>query len=209
MGRDARQTVVGRLHDASGSVDGPVRPLVWLGRGEVTGRLHVRWNTRHGGPGPADDEQGFVVLRRLLHDRTIDPRDRLARSLLRLLYAQPITRAAALRTNTAALAADGQQLGRAVAGAHLRAAALARPLRRNGQDPCRSTRWREAATALASVTRRKGGFSMAIVLRHEVVDGFCSNGSIRMPRGRSTSWSRCCRYGEQTLYRAFSWNDDA
>jgi hypothetical protein len=46
-------------------------------------------------------------VRRLLHDPDIDPRDRLA-GLLLLLYAQPLTRTAALRTNDVATTADGQ-----------------------------------------------------------------------------------------------------
>lgn len=72
--------------------------LFWLDRSDVTAPLHVPWTTAQRGRGPLDDEQRFAVLRRLLHDDSIDLRDRLAGSLL-LLYAQPLTRTAALRTS--------------------------------------------------------------------------------------------------------------
>jgi hypothetical protein len=64
-------------------------------------------NTRGHGPAPLDDEQRFAALRRLLHDRDIDPRDRFAGCLL-LLYAQPLTRIAALRISDIAATPDGQ-----------------------------------------------------------------------------------------------------
>lgn len=48
------------------------------------------------------------MLRRLLNDGELDPRDRLAGCLLLLLYAQPLTRTAALRTSEVAPTAEGQ-----------------------------------------------------------------------------------------------------
>jgi hypothetical protein len=67
----------------------------------------VSWSTRGPGPVPLEEEQRFAVVRRLVDDRGIDPRDRLA-GLLLLLYAQPLTRTAALRTNDVATTSDGQ-----------------------------------------------------------------------------------------------------
>lgn len=56
----------------------------------------------------------FAILRRLLHDPELDPRDRFAGSVL-LLYGKPITHIAALRTAAINVDADGQttlRLGR-------------------------------------------------------------------------------------------------
>jgi hypothetical protein len=69
--------------------------------------LHVAWNTRGPGPAPLDDDRRFAAVRRLLHDRDIDPRDRFA-GLLLLLYAQPLTRTASLRTSDVGTFPDGQ-----------------------------------------------------------------------------------------------------
>jgi hypothetical protein len=80
--------------------------LAWLERSDVTGRLHVPWNVARNGHGPLDDEQRFAVLRQLLHGDGIDQRDRLAGALL-LLYAQPLTRTAALRTSDIRTTASG------------------------------------------------------------------------------------------------------
>jgi hypothetical protein len=68
---------------------------------------HVAWNTAGHGPPPLNDERRFVAVRRLLHDGRIDARDRFAGPLL-LLYAQALTRTAALRTNDIATSAAGQ-----------------------------------------------------------------------------------------------------
>jgi hypothetical protein len=81
--------------------------LQWLARADVTGELHVAWTARGHGLAPLDDEHRFAAVRRLLHDSGVDPRDRLAGCLL-LLYAQPLTRTAALLTSDIAATADGQ-----------------------------------------------------------------------------------------------------
>ena len=81
--------------------------LAWLERRELTPRLHVAWNARGPATAPLPDEERFAALRRLLHDSDAAPRDRLAGCLL-LLYAQPLTRTAALRTSDVALTADSQ-----------------------------------------------------------------------------------------------------
>lgn len=75
--------------------------LAWLGRAEVTGALRVAWSTAGAGDTPLSDDERFEHLRRLLHHDRADPRDRLAGCLL-LLYAQPLTRTACLRTTDVA-----------------------------------------------------------------------------------------------------------
>jgi len=81
--------------------------LRWLARGEIIPPLHVAWNARRETGPPLGDDRRFAVLRQLLHDREADPRDRLAGCLL-LLYAQPLTRTAALRTSDVERDADGE-----------------------------------------------------------------------------------------------------
>jgi hypothetical protein len=81
--------------------------LAWLERTDVTGPLQVPWNIHKQSSGPLDDDQRLAALRRLLHDCRVDPRDRLAGSLL-LLCAQPLTRTAALKTGDITITNDGQ-----------------------------------------------------------------------------------------------------
>jgi hypothetical protein len=71
--------------------------LAWLRRADVTGALNVDWDDRLPTRPAIDDEQRFAILRRLLHDPELDPRDRFAGSVL-LLYGKPTTRIVALRT---------------------------------------------------------------------------------------------------------------
>jgi hypothetical protein len=71
--------------------------LAWLRRAKVTGSLDVDWDDRPATRPAIDDEQRFAILRRLLHDPELDPRDRFAGSVL-LLYGKPTTRIVALRT---------------------------------------------------------------------------------------------------------------
>src|SRR5215212_128452 len=56
--------------------------------------------------GLTTDERRLAILRRLLEDRSIDPRDRFAGSVL-LLYAQPLTRIARIRISDIATTSDG------------------------------------------------------------------------------------------------------
>jgi hypothetical protein len=106
--RDLRQDLIDAWIAAGASTRRRVRMfLQWLARAGVTGEMHVAWNTRGHGPAPLDDEQRFAALRRLLHDGDVDPRDRFAGCLL-LLYAQPLTRIAALQTGDIAATPDGQ-----------------------------------------------------------------------------------------------------
>jgi hypothetical protein len=72
--------------------------LRWLARAGVIGQLHVAWATAKDGQAPLAEQHRFAAVRRLPHDRHIDPRDRFA-GLLLLLYAQPLTRTAALKTS--------------------------------------------------------------------------------------------------------------
>jgi hypothetical protein len=88
--------------------------LAWLRRAKVTGALHVDWDDRLPTRPAIDDEQRFAILRRLLHDPELDPRDRFAGSVL-LLYGKPITQIAALRTTDIHTTPDGEitlRLGR-------------------------------------------------------------------------------------------------
>jgi hypothetical protein len=79
--------------------------LAWLARTGTTGKLHVTWDYLSTHTIPLEDLERFALLRTLLHDRQIDPRDRLTGSLL-LLYAQPVTRTA--RLTTADIHHDGE-----------------------------------------------------------------------------------------------------
>lgn len=81
--------------------------IAWLQRGEIlTARLQVPWEYRSPGRPALTDEQRLRILRRLLDDSSIDLRDRFAGAIL-LLYAQPLTRIARIRTNDIATTGDG------------------------------------------------------------------------------------------------------
>jgi hypothetical protein len=80
--------------------------LAWLRRASVTGPLDVDWDDRLPTRPAIDDTQRFAILRRLLHDHEVDPRDRFAGSVL-LLYGKPTTRIVALRTTDVQTTPDG------------------------------------------------------------------------------------------------------
>lgn len=81
--------------------------ITWLQRGEILGaRLDVPWDYRATGEPALPDERRLAILRRLLEDRSIDPRDRFAGAAL-LLYAQPLTRIARIRISDIAMTSDG------------------------------------------------------------------------------------------------------
>ncbi len=80
--------------------------LAWLARAGVTAALEVAWDDRLPTRPVLSDDARFDLLRRLLNDREIDTRDRLAGCLV-LLYAQPLTKIAALKTSDVELRADG------------------------------------------------------------------------------------------------------
>jgi hypothetical protein len=113
--RDLRQDLVDEWVTAGGTIRRRVRLfLAWLGRAGVTGPLEVAWDDRLPARRALDDGQRFAILRRLLHEREIDLRDRFSGSVL-LLYGKPVTRIAALRTTAICVAPDGVttlQLGR-------------------------------------------------------------------------------------------------
>lgn len=92
------------LHPRAGVVRCDV---AWLARDGNIAPLQVAWNTRGEVARPLEDDHRLAVLRRLLHDEKADPRDRLAGCLL-LLYAQPLTRTAALETSGIALNSEGR-----------------------------------------------------------------------------------------------------
>lgn len=112
---DLRQDLVDRWVAAGSRMRRRVRMfLAWLRRGSVTGALDVDWDDRHPTRPAIDDEQRFGILRQLLHDRDLDPRDRFAGSVL-LLFGKPVTRIAALTTTDVHTAVDGEvtlRLGR-------------------------------------------------------------------------------------------------
>jgi hypothetical protein len=88
--------------------------LAWLRRANVTGALRVDRDDRLSTRPAIDDEQRFAILRRLLHDPGLDPRDRFAGSVL-LLYGKPTTRIVALRATDIQTTPDGEitlRLGR-------------------------------------------------------------------------------------------------
>lgn len=70
--------------------------LAWLARGQVIAPLEAPWNAHAGIAAPLDDDQRLAILRRLLEDERLDPRDRFAGALV-LLFGQPLTRIAQLR----------------------------------------------------------------------------------------------------------------
>jgi hypothetical protein len=80
--------------------------LAWLRRASIAGRLDVEWDDRPATRHAIGDEQRFAILRRLLHDESADLRDRFTGSVL-LLYAQPVTRIAALATTDIDITRDG------------------------------------------------------------------------------------------------------
>ena len=112
---DLRQDVVDEWIACGGRQRRRVRLfLAWLRRANVTGALHVDWDDRPPRRPAIDDEQRFEILRRLLHDPKLDPRDRFAGSVL-LLYGKPTTRIVALRTTDIHATSDGEitlRLGR-------------------------------------------------------------------------------------------------
>jgi hypothetical protein len=95
---DLRQDLVDEWIAGGGRQRRRVRLFLgWLRRANVTGALHVDWDDRLPTRPAINDEHRFAILRRLLHDPELDPRDRFAGSVL-LLYGKPTTRIAALRT---------------------------------------------------------------------------------------------------------------
>lgn len=72
--------------------------LIWLKRTGTTGELHVAKPEAINRTIPLADIERMKILTILLNDTQLDPRDRLAGSLL-LLYAQPLTRVVKLATN--------------------------------------------------------------------------------------------------------------
>ena len=112
---DLRQDLVDEWVTAGGTTRRRVRLfLAWLERASVIARLEVGWDDRVPTRPALDDDRRFAILRRLLHDRDVDLRDRFVGSVL-LLYGKPITQIASLRTTAINVDADGQttlRLGR-------------------------------------------------------------------------------------------------
>ena len=74
-----------------------IRPFIaWLERTGTTGSLHAPWRAPVAIGPPLDDHQRLALLRRVVEDERLDPRDRFAGALV-LLFAQPLTHIVALR----------------------------------------------------------------------------------------------------------------
>jgi hypothetical protein len=117
--------------------------LAWLRRARGTGTLDVDWDDRLPTRPAIDDEQRFAILRRLLHDHDIDPRDRFTGSVL-LLYGKPITRIAALTTADIHTTPDGGitlRLGRGEIPLPEPLDAIAKALRDQQLQRTRSDAW--------------------------------------------------------------------
>ena len=79
--------------------------VVWLRDSRINTGLHIAWVPQ---PAPAvtvSDEQRWRAVDRLLHDRTLRRYTRIG-GLFTLLFAQPLTRIVAMRTDQVILAAD-------------------------------------------------------------------------------------------------------
>jgi hypothetical protein len=81
--------------------------IAWLQRADVTGALHVDWPYDFPQRAPLQDKERFAVLCRLLDDHELRLRERFAGSVL-LLYAQPLTRIAQLRTSDITMTDRGE-----------------------------------------------------------------------------------------------------
>ena len=112
---DLRQDLVDEWVTAGGTIRRRVRLfLAWLARASVVAPLEVAWDDRLPARPALGDDERFAILRRLLHAREIDLRDRFAGSVL-LLCGKPLTRIAALRTTAVSVDANGEttlELGR-------------------------------------------------------------------------------------------------
>ncbi len=158
---DLRQDLVDQWVSQGGTTRRRVRLfLTWLQRAGAIGQLHVAWDDRLPGRPALDDEERFAILRRLLHDSTIDLRDRFAGSLL-LLYGKPITRIAALRTTSISVDHDSQttlQLGRGGIPLPEPLGAIALALRYQQRQRTETEGWlfpgRHAGTHIAADTLR-------------------------------------------------------
>jgi hypothetical protein len=112
---DVRQDLVDDWVAAGSMIRRRIRLfLQWLERAGVTGPLDVEWDNRLPTRPSLSDDQRFALLRRLLHDREIELRDRFAGAVL-LLYGRPFTQIAAMKTTAIGVDAGGQatlRLGR-------------------------------------------------------------------------------------------------
>jgi hypothetical protein len=139
---DLRQDLLDQWVGGGGTTRRRVRLfLAWLERSGEIGPLEVAWSDRPPTRRALADDERFAILRRLLHERQIDLRDRFAGSIL-LLYGRPITKIVELRTTTVGLGASGVttlQLGRGAIPLPEPLGAIALSLRyqqleRNGTD---------------------------------------------------------------------------
>ena len=134
--------------------------LAWLERAGVIGALEVAWHDRVPPARRWTTSERFAILRRLLHDRELDLRDRFAGSVL-LLYGKPLTRIAALRTRCHHVGGDGAatlRLGRGEIPLPEPLGAIALALRHGSSSGPERTGWllpgRHAGTHITADTLR-------------------------------------------------------
>jgi hypothetical protein len=106
--------------------------VIWLKRNGACGELHVPRPQPANQTIPLADIKRIEILRGLLTNTAVDPRDRLAGSLL-LLYAQPMTRIVKLTTSDVHTEQDqvAIKLGKGVLALPGPLAALTREVHRN------------------------------------------------------------------------------
>ena len=92
-------------HEGSSATDGIAPFLRWAARGGLMAPLTARSQSARTHVEPISHDERLGVVRRLLHDDTLDFRDRVA-GLLILLYAQPLTRILALKIEDVMIETD-------------------------------------------------------------------------------------------------------
>jgi hypothetical protein len=107
---DLRQDLLDEWLAAGATTRRAVNGFVdWLCRAQPSGRLVIAWPVAAHNPPIATDEQRLHALTALLADRRADPTIRFAAAAV-LLFAQPLTRIAALRRADLTHASAGWQL---------------------------------------------------------------------------------------------------
>jgi hypothetical protein len=159
----------------------------------------VAWDDRLPTRPAIGDDRRFGILRRRLHDRELDLRDRFAGSVL-LLYGKPITKICAFRTAVISVDADGGttlQLGRGEnpLPEPLGSIALAvryRQLKRTG-----AAGWllpgRHAGTHITADTLRGRLKRYGISSDFQTANRHLVGGSRVWGRGGQANWKRSCR----------------
>ena len=93
------------LHEGSSATESVAPFLRWACRGGLMSPLRADFRPARTHVQPLDNEERLNGVRRLLHDDDVDTRDRVA-GLLILIYAQPLTRILALKTDDVIIDSD-------------------------------------------------------------------------------------------------------